>query len=382
MSWDKIKPAIYDTWRTYWFDTHPAEIAAYSWEYLFTGGKQIRPRLFCELWQYLSPDLEVCGEFAFAIECIHVASLILDDMPFMDNAPSRRGKKTLHATFSERKAFLLFHDVLYMVYLIWIKYKPEHIHMYDWEKYMIEKLMYLAMGQWYDLEKRGTLIELASLKTGILFELITETVAICVQLDRPCWKSWGNHLGILFQWMDDLHDRVEDAEQGNRNAFNESYDTTMTSYIDIWKRIETGIGRSWFDTPFGIFMKSYFTEGITIDTPPIFDIIDVSIPYPITVEFPTISTSLFTLHRTYNIGSHYIKQLYDMLHYATKNIDRYRPYIEKYKIKYMQRYRNIMQLLWKVNDITWEHQPIVVSFLTEIYHMTVKDMKEIIRNRV
>jgi geranylgeranyl pyrophosphate synthase len=379
MAWEEIKPVIYDKWKRYWFDTHPKQIATYSWDYLFTGGKQIRPRLFCELWKYLSPDSTICGELAFAIECIHVASLILDDMPWMDNAPLRREKPTLHTVFSERKACLLFHDVLYMVYLLWTEHKPAHIHMYDWEKFMIEKLMYLAFGQWYDLEKKGTLIELASLKTGILFELITETVALCTELDRPCWKSWGNHLGILFQWMDDLHDREEDGVQGNRNAFNEAYDTTMDTYISIWKSIETGIGKSWFTTPFGMFMKSYFTDGIVIDTPPIFDITDVAIPYPVTIEFPVFSSSLFTLHHTYNIGSHYIEKIYHMLRYASTHIDEYRPYLEKYKQLYMHRYCKIKQLLWSMNDMTWEHQPIVVQLATELYHVTMKDMKQILK---
>ena len=47
MAWEQIKPEIYEKWKKYWFNTHPDNIAEYSWNYLFTGGKQIRPRLFC-----------------------------------------------------------------------------------------------------------------------------------------------------------------------------------------------------------------------------------------------------------------------------------------------------------------------------------------------
>jgi hypothetical protein len=382
MTWEQIKPGIYTTWKTYWFDTHPHDIAQYSWDYLFTGGKQIRPRLFCELWHYLSPDLNAsCGELAFAMECIHVASLILDDLPWMDNAPERRGKATLHTIFSERKALLLFHDVLYMVYLLWTNNKPAHVELYEWEKFMVEKLMYLSLGQWYDLEKKGTLIELASLKTGILFELVTETVALCIELDRPFWRSWGNHLGILFQWMDDLHDREEDLEQGNRNAFNESYDTTLKHYITIWKQIETGIGRSWFERPFGLFMKSYFTDTIIIDTPPMFNVLLIDIPYPVVIEFPSFSLPVFSLKATYPIGSHYIKKLYDLLYYASKNIDKYADYIEKYKTKYMKRYQSIMRLLWNTYEKSWEHQPYVIALATDLYQESRKDIKEIIKRK-
>jgi hypothetical protein len=49
------------------WDIHPVDVAEYSWNYLFTGGKEIRSKLFCELWKYLSPDSDVCAELAFAI---------------------------------------------------------------------------------------------------------------------------------------------------------------------------------------------------------------------------------------------------------------------------------------------------------------------------
>ena len=69
MSWDVLKQDIYDKWKPYWFQLHPPDVAEYSWNYLFTGGKEIRAKLFCDMWHYLSPDSKVCGELAFAIEC-------------------------------------------------------------------------------------------------------------------------------------------------------------------------------------------------------------------------------------------------------------------------------------------------------------------------
>ena len=48
--WDIYKIKIHEKWKKRWFDTHPYEIAEYSWNYLFTGGKEIRSKLFCELW--------------------------------------------------------------------------------------------------------------------------------------------------------------------------------------------------------------------------------------------------------------------------------------------------------------------------------------------
>jgi len=282
MAWEAYRPHIHQKWKTYWYQTHPQSIAKDSWEYLFTGGKEIRARLFCELWSYLSPDTPVAAELAFAIECIHAASLILDDTPWMDNAETRRGRPTLHLTFSNKKALLLSHDVMYMVYLIWNENKPQHLSNSEWENVILYQLQRLMVGQAYDLEKKGTLIELASMKTGVLFELVAETVAICIQLDTNAWRLWGNHLGILFQWMDDWQDREEDIVQNNRNAFNEAYTVTLSYYGKIWRKVEQVIGCSWFNRTFGKFMKGYFTKDIPLPSSSSvsFVLSDIFHPYP------------------------------------------------------------------------------------------------------
>jgi len=264
MSWDILKKEMYEKWKPYWFQVHPPEIAEYSWNYLFTGGKQIRPSLFCELWEYLAPASTIAGELAFAIECIHVASIVLDDTPWMDDANERRGQKTLHTVFTPKKAALISYELIDIVRNIWINNKPAHVSDAAWQNLLIGKLQRLTVGQVYDIEKRGNLIELASLKTGVLFELVTETVALCVGLDTEFWKMWGNNLGILFQWMDDWHDREQDILQSNRNAFNEAHHTTLKNYQYLWSKIESGIGRQWFERPFGKFILNYFTNDMPI----------------------------------------------------------------------------------------------------------------------
>jgi hypothetical protein len=263
--WDKLKVEIYEKWHKWWFEIHPPHIAEYSWNYLFTGGKEIRPKLFCELWHYLSPDLKINGELAFAIECIHIASIILDDTNWMDNAKERRGKPTLHIKFSPKIALLITNNVITMAVEIWKNNKPNHISDTIWKSLLISKLQRLTAGQLLDLEQKGNLIELASLKTGVLFEFVTETVALCLELDTDFWRIWGNNLGILFQWVDDYLDINEDLIQNNRNAFNESHDITLKNYTNIWKKIEKEIGPQWFERPFGHFMKTYFLENITIN---------------------------------------------------------------------------------------------------------------------
>jgi hypothetical protein len=292
MSWDILKEEIYDKWKKYWFEVHPSQVAEYSWNYLFTGGKQIRPNLFCELWEYLSPGSKINAELAFAIECIHVASIILDDTPWMDNASERRNRKTLHCVFTPKKACVISYELMDIVRYIWVNNKPEWVSSEVWQNLLLTKLKRLVIGQKNDIEKRGSLIELASLKTGVLFELVAETVAYCVELDTPFWKEWGNQLGILFQWMDDWNDREQDLIQGTRNAFNEAYDFTLKGYAFLWKKIKKGIGPQWFGRKFGLFMESYFTDKLPNEFHTLITAIgedNISISYINEFEIPEIT---------------------------------------------------------------------------------------------
>lgn len=342
MYWDIYKPNIYEKWSKKWIETHPKEIGEYSWDYLFTGGKEIRPRLFCELWRYLSPESEVLAELAFAVECIHLSSIVLDDTPWMDNAFVRRGKKTLHTVFSPKKAVLIAYDLIDIAIEIWKNNKPEHIHVDNWMNLLKSKLQRLMIGQWHDLEKTGNLIELASLKTGVLFELVTETVALCITLDTEFWKIWGNNLGILFQWMDDYLDMDEDKEQHNRNAFNESYDITLKRYLYLWQTIVKGIGKQWFDLSFGQFMKHYFIDKMNFtDKFNSYDnLSSVKIEYPINIIIPE-------LKEQYNRQKEILKYIdgKQIIRHIWYNID----YMTTNNIKHT--YWNIDESLWEVSNI-------------------------------
>lgn len=349
MSWDILKEDIYEKWKSYWVEIHPPDIADYSWNYLFTGGKQIRSKLFCELWSYLAPDKKIIAELAFAIECIHVASLILDDTPWMDNANERRGKKTLHTILSANKALLVFYELMTIVREIWLNNKPTHVSEKFWNNFLKIKLQRLVIGQWYDIEKKGNLVELASLKTGVLFELVTETVALCIGLDTEFWKIWGNNLGILFQWMDDWNDREQDIIQNNRNAFNEDYHLTLNNYEYLWSKIENGVGKQWFLRPFGIFMKQYFTQNISInlklDNTQLFE--NISISYITTLTIPEIE-----------IKDEYFLKNDKVIEYINKyDIHKGKDILKRLFIASDDLYTipNIKTNLWYVDENEWEN---------------------------
>lgn len=244
-------------WRERWIKNHPPDIGAKSWDAIFAGGKEIRPSLFCELWCHLIPDQPPDGELAFAIECIHAASLILDDTPLMDNAAERRGRPTIHRLYTTYKAIYFAGEILEIVFDIWTKKAPKDTaEAAAWWNFLRDKALQLCIGQYYDLLGGTDLHTLAVLKTGTLFEFATELVALRAGLSRPAWRTWGRQIGVLFQWADDWADREEDAAAGNRNAFLEAPDLIKAHYCALLEK--SNIGTEWRARPFGNWLMRYY----------------------------------------------------------------------------------------------------------------------------
>jgi geranylgeranyl pyrophosphate synthase len=70
-------------------------------EYALQGGKRIRPKIALDICNSVSNGNRSCGLSSLSIEYIHVSSLIIDDLPCMDNAKLRRNKECLHIKFNE-----------------------------------------------------------------------------------------------------------------------------------------------------------------------------------------------------------------------------------------------------------------------------------------
>lgn len=75
-------------------------------EYALEGGKRIRPKIALDICNSVSKGKRNCGLSSLSIEYIHVSSLIIDDLPCMDNAKLRRNKECLHIKFNEAVAQL------------------------------------------------------------------------------------------------------------------------------------------------------------------------------------------------------------------------------------------------------------------------------------
>ena len=73
---------------------------------VMAGGKRLRPILIMETYRLFGGEGALCEPFMAAMEMIHTHSLILDDLPALDNDDYRRGRLTTHKVYGEAMGVL------------------------------------------------------------------------------------------------------------------------------------------------------------------------------------------------------------------------------------------------------------------------------------
>ena len=183
-----------------------------------TGGKRIRPFLLHYMGSFLNIKPSLLDDFALSIECVHLHSLIHDDLPSMDNDDYRRGRLTVHKKFDEATAVLAgdMFQVLSVKTLAESKYltasqKVNSIQMLT----KANGMEGLIAGQSLDIYmiKNSTIKQIEEmylLKTGALFSLCFNLLLNVKNLNvskRRELKIIGNTIGKIFQVTDDMLDR-------------------------------------------------------------------------------------------------------------------------------------------------------------------------------
>jgi len=183
-----------------------------------TGGKRIRPFLLHYMGSFLNIKPRLLDDFALSIECVHLHSLIHDDLPSMDNDDYRRGRLTVHKKFDEATAVLAgdMFQVLSVKTLAESKYltasqKVNSIQMLT----KANGMEGLIAGQSLDIYmiKNSTIKQIEEmylLKTGALFSLCFNLLLNVKNLNvskKRELKIIGNTIGKIFQVTDDMLDR-------------------------------------------------------------------------------------------------------------------------------------------------------------------------------
>jgi len=203
------------------------------------NGKRIRPIIIMEMTQHIHKKSIENFNLAIAIELIHNASLILDDMPMMDNDTERRGQHTLHYKYNEKIAlfiadlFINNAGILIGEYLQqYIKEKQQLTDIYkiyndnlgihgiiggqlldlsplhNFEMNITENFNSSSFLQMLNEKKTTTLFYLCFLLPFIIHNN-EESIPI------SDLKTISKSFGITFQLADDIEDLIQDQKRQN-----------------------------------------------------------------------------------------------------------------------------------------------------------------------
>lgn len=217
-----------------------AEAARYA---LLGPGKRLRPRLTLAATAEFGGAPEDVLDLGCAFELVHAASLMLDDLPSMDDAALRRGRPAAHLAFGEDLAVLGAVALLARAFgVIAGADFPQATARLE----LVARLSAtvglegLTAGQTLDLHERGSDVGLAAIerlnrqKTGVLFALAAEAGACAAgatEAQVEAARTFGERLGAAFQIRDDILDVEALAAATGKDAGQDASKPTMVSLL-------------------------------------------------------------------------------------------------------------------------------------------------------
>ena len=191
----------------------------------------------------------VCGDedraagVAVAVELVHASSLILDDLPAMDDAPLRRGRPACHVAFGEATALLAAFGMLTLAF---------RTLAHEYEPALASRLTQLLAdaigtegligGQADDLlaTDRAVTFErlerIHRLKTGVLFSAAATGGALAAgagPAQISALAAYAKNLGLAFQIVDDLLDVEGDPARTGKAVRQDAKKTTFVSFSGV-----------------------------------------------------------------------------------------------------------------------------------------------------
>ncbi|MGA7325415.1 MAG: polyprenyl synthetase family protein [Rhodomicrobium sp.] len=211
---------------------------------LLAPAKRVRAVLVMIAARELGGREENALDPACSLEMIHAASLILDDLPAMDDAATRRGLPTNHRVFGEATAILAAVGLLNQSYGVAAssetlsrEQRLAAVEVLHWAV----GLDGLVRGQQEDLADSREIMTQAELehmyarKTGALFAAAAECGAIVAQKPvlRKAMRRFGLDLGVGFQILDDVLDARSTSDRAGKDVDQDTGRTTFASLLGV-----------------------------------------------------------------------------------------------------------------------------------------------------
>lgn len=210
---------------------------------LLDSGKRLRPLLTILTASAFDADAELALDPACAIEMVHTASLVLDDLPCMDDAGQRRGKPATHIAHGEDIAILAAVSLISEAFGVIARAPgigPDVRMAIAGRLADAIGVRGLSAGQERDLHETPAGISRAALekrhhqKTGALFVACLDAgarIAGAGEATLSAMSAFGERVGIGFQILDDLLDLAASGSTGkdtHRDEGKATFASVMT----------------------------------------------------------------------------------------------------------------------------------------------------------
>ncbi|MDU9006664.1 polyprenyl synthetase family protein [Sedimentitalea todarodis] len=194
----------------------PSRLAAAIEYATLPGGARIRPTILFSVAAACGDDKpDLANAAAAALELMHCASLVHDDLPCFDDADIRRGKASVHRAFSEPLAVLTGDSLIILAFETLAR--TAEIDETRAARMILSLTRRTGMpngicaGQGWESEPHIDLGAYHRSKTAALFVAATELGAISAGHDPEPWYDLGALIGEAFQVADDLRDALMDT---------------------------------------------------------------------------------------------------------------------------------------------------------------------------
>jgi len=185
------------------------------------GGKRLRPLLTISAARLIARDGESAVRLAAAVEFVHTATLLHDDV--VDASQLRRGKVAAHLIWGAPSSVLVGDFLLARAFELMIETGDlRALEIIARASRIIAEGEVLQLTRAHDLNlTQATYLEIITAKTAELFAAATEAGAVCGGADAAeaaALRAYGLNFGLAFQLADDALDYAGSAETLGKNA--------------------------------------------------------------------------------------------------------------------------------------------------------------------